>query len=129
MMIDEINDENYNIQQYPMVMTPTMIQCESADGFVYQVRFKYANKYYLLASSPIQFITNGDYVKVEADRGEDIGIVIGKTPLDGFKESRLTVGRLGIHHRDFKKVIGKATNTEISLLAIKLVEEKQAVEV
>jgi hypothetical protein len=31
--------------------------------------------------------------RVEADRGEDIGIIAAKIPLQGFKVSKLTVGR------------------------------------
>ena len=33
----------------------------------------------------------GSYVKVEADRGEDIGLVMGRVSIVGFKEVRLPV--------------------------------------
>lgn len=129
-MVDDIKNKKYDIKEIPSFISPTINQYESIDGFVYQVRFKYISKYYLLTSLPIQFITNGDYVKVEADRGEDIGIVVGKSSIDSFKENRPIVGQFDIHHyREFKRIIEKATETEISLLKFKAVEEKHAVEV
>eukprot|EP00602_Paraphysomonas_sp_CaronLab_P011672 CAMPEP_0185038256 /NCGR_PEP_ID=MMETSP1103-20130426/33688_1 /TAXON_ID=36769 /ORGANISM="Paraphysomonas bandaiensis, Strain Caron Lab Isolate" /LENGTH=480 /DNA_ID=CAMNT_0027576607 /DNA_START=162 /DNA_END=1604 /DNA_ORIENTATION=- len=109
-------------------------QRESADGFVYQVRFKHVSKYYLLASSaltgsPPLRIENGSYVKVEADRGEDVGMVIGKLYLDGFKESKLTVGRFGASNGEYKRVTRLATVEENNLLRVKATEEKKAVEI
>jgi len=126
------NDESISTSTFPSLY-PLLPRCESADGFVYQVRFKYISKYFLLATFPLheidsqpQLIKNGDYVKVEADRGEDIGLVVGKTPLDGFKESRLAVGRFGLHIGEYKRVLRAATEEEISLLSAKVEEEERA---
>jgi cell fate regulator YaaT (PSP1 superfamily) len=109
---------------------------ESVDGFVYQVQFKYASKYYLLAPSAIDagpwnhqslFIKNGDYVTVEADRGYDIGVVIAKSPLDGFKENRLAIGRS--NSGDYKHVLRIATQEELRIFILKKIEEERAAEV
>lgn len=86
------------------------------------------SKFYLLAPTAIG-VNIGDYVKVEADRGEDIGLVISTAPLEGFKESRLTIGRHGLQHGDFKRVIRAATEEEKYLLPLKLMEEEKALEV
>ena len=37
----------------------------------------------------------GDFVKVEADRGEDMGIVLSKIPIDQFEEVIPTAGYRG----------------------------------
>lgn len=107
---------------------------ESIDGFVYQVKFKYSSKYYLLGSmiidedsefSPKRLIRNGDFVLVEADRGLDIGKVVAKAPMDGFKENRLSSGTIG----DYKLILRVANDNEIYELSRKNAEEAQAVEV
>ena len=48
---------------------------------VYQVKFKRLTKSYLLASQQ-KSIQVGSYVVVQADRGEDLGMVIARSPLD-----------------------------------------------
>jgi hypothetical protein len=110
---------------------------ESADGFVYQVRFKYLSKYYLLGPGTMEedlpshslLIKNGDYVCVEADRGLDIGVVTAKTPLDGFKESRLTMGRSRIHFGEYKHVLRRANQVELHAYSKKQQDEEKAAEV
>jgi cell fate regulator YaaT (PSP1 superfamily) len=137
----ESYSERFTLDSNPQLIYPHITfysPRESADGFVYQVRFKYASKYYLLApsmtngslqKSQSQFIQNGDYVSVEADRGFDIGVVIAKTPLDGFKENRLTIGRSGVHTGDYKHVLRIATEEELRIFFLKQAEEERAVEV
>jgi hypothetical protein len=130
--------QNHN-PEYPIdsyVGYPVPRICESADGFVYQVRFKHSSRYYLLAppqesqfGTQLQSIKNGEYVKVEADRGEDIGFVVSKTPLIGFKVNKLTVGRYGQQCGDYKCVLQRATIQEVSLLALKDLDERSAVNV
>jgi hypothetical protein len=112
---------------------------ESVDGFLYQVRFKYVGKYYLLGSVamegnlPIDYslplIKNGDYVCVEADRGLDIGVVTTKVALDGFRDSRLTMGRSRVHFGEYKHILRVATQNELQDYSKKLQDEANAVEV
>lgn len=68
-------------------------------------------------------------VKVEADRGEDMGLVIAKHYLDGFKQSKLTVGRGGASGNDFRHVLRRATVDDERLLAMKADEEARAVDI
>lgn len=101
---------------------------ESADGFVYQVRFKYVSKYFLLGSEPkkeyrqmnsLPLITNGNYVCVEADRGLDIGVVIAKAPLD----------RSRVHFGEYKHILRVATQQELNAYSQKLQDEENATKV
>lgn len=69
------------------------------------------------------------WVKVEADRGEDIGIVVDKQYLEGFNDAKLTLGRNGTLKGDYKRLIAIANEEEKYLLALKVVEETKAVEV
>jgi uncharacterized protein YajQ (UPF0234 family) len=43
----------------------------------------------------IKIKIKGDFVKVEADRGEDLGIVCGKIASSDFREERPTAGYRG----------------------------------
>jgi cell fate regulator YaaT (PSP1 superfamily) len=65
-------------------------------------------------------------VKVEADRGEDMGRVTGISYLDGFKQSRLTVSSFGADSGSFKHVTRTAAVDERKLMAMKADEETRA---
>ena len=60
----------------------------SADGNVYQVRFKRASRHFLLHPGAPLNITVGDFVRVEGDRGDDLGIVQSKVPQRDFREGQ-----------------------------------------
>lgn len=83
----------------------------------------------LIISSEQSLIRNGDYVLVEADRGLDVGRVVAKTPLDGFKERRLASGRSSVPFGDYKRVIKVVNEEELIELPRKLSDEENAVEV
>jgi hypothetical protein len=60
-------------------------QSPTASGFVYQVFFKRSHKYFVLNHNSSHLtIQTGDYVKVEADRGEDLGVVGKLVPAERF---------------------------------------------
>jgi hypothetical protein len=60
-------------------------QPPTATGFVYQVFFKRSHKYFVLHHNSSHLtIQTGDYVKVEADRGEDLGVVGKLVPAERF---------------------------------------------
>lgn len=91
--------------------------------------FKHQSKYYLLAwTRELQCIGVGDWVKVEADRGVDIGIVKSKLLLNGFKERKLAVFAYGSRSGSFQCVTRPATEEEESLVRIKTDEEIHATE-
>jgi len=78
-------------------------------------------------------IIPGDFVKVEADRGEDMGIVLSKVGVTDFEEVIPTAGYRG---RGFSSGQGErkflfrlANPEERALLAIKVFDEERALEV
>ena len=48
----------------------------------YQVQFKRSHRCLILSVSAPQGIKPGDFVIVEADRGEDLGVVVSMAPRD-----------------------------------------------
>jgi len=53
------------------------------DGPYYQVQFKRCHRCFILhAAAPVNVIKPGDFVIVEGDRGEDMGIVVAMAPKD-----------------------------------------------
>jgi hypothetical protein len=104
----------------------------SIDGFIYQVQFKRAHRHFVIAPSAPRDIIPGDFVKVEADRGEDMGIVLAKIPADSFEEVIPTAGYRG---RGFSSGQGerkflyrRATADEQTALALKVADEEKALE-
>ena len=75
----------------------------------------------------------GDFVKVEADRGEDMGIVLSKIPIDQFEEVVPTAGYRGrgfsCGQGEKKYLYRLATYEERNALAIKVQDEERALEV
>jgi hypothetical protein len=67
----------------------------SADGFIYKVHFKRAPRNFVLALQAPRTLKVGDYVKVEADRGEDLGCIVAKIEVSEFKEFQPTAGYRG----------------------------------
>lgn len=58
-------------------------------GKIYQVQFKCSVRYFTLSPQVSQPVTAGDFVVVEADRGEDIGIVTEVMTMKSFVERRI----------------------------------------
>lgn len=104
------------------------------DDFIYQVQFKRCSKNFII--SPMLFNSNvtispGDYVKVEADRGEDLGIVLNKIPFSSFEEVVPTAGYRGRgfscgNTSEKKFVLRLATSEEKLSLQIKVSDEEIA---
>ena len=115
----------------------------SGPKMVYQVKFKRSQRNFVLGQRVKREIKIGCYVKVEADRGEDLGIVMGITPVEKFVAS--TRSRSGTEDSsgsgelsttssqaaaaaasisDLKRIMRSATNDEISLLEVKREEEE-----
>jgi hypothetical protein len=125
------------------------IGMESADGYIYQVfdfrilcvlnltgwqvQFKRAHRNFLLGPSAPRDVTVGDYVKVEADRGEDLGVVIGKVTASAFNEEKHTAGFKGrgfsYHQSEAKRIIRLANDDEKGHLSSKALEEEKVLAV
>lgn len=106
---------------------------ESADNKVYQVRFKRASRNFSLHQLAPRDINVGDFVRVEADRGEDLGVVQTITPLEHFIEETPTAGYRG---RGFSSGVGErkwlyrlATTTERLQIRDKVEDEQVALQV
>lgn len=80
---------------------------------IYEVRFKCTKGDYLLASDSLQ-VNPGDFIKVEADRGYDIGVVFRQKNMN----STIEIPR--------KRIIGHIGPNEMSILPHKIAEETQA---
>lgn len=97
------------------------------------MQFKRAHKNFVLSPSAPTTIIPGDFVKVEADRGEDMGIVLSKTLARDFEEVMPTAGYRG---RGFSSGQGErkflyrlATVEERAALVKKVEDEEQALQV
>lgn len=115
------------------VRTPNRRLEDPIDGYIYQVQFKRAHKNFILSPSAPLNIIPGDFVKVEADRGEDMGVVLSKIHQKDFEEVVPTAGYRG---RGFSSGQGEkkylyrlATQEEKKSLKIKVEDEEQALEV
>ena len=111
---------------------------------VYNVKFKRTQRSFVLGPRINRDLKIGTYVKVEADRGEDLGIVVGKLPSEKYNVSsrpsfRGGIGEMGIipppaglgaaGAADLKRIIRLATHDEVSLLAMKREEEEELLKV
>lgn len=115
-------------------MTLAVMAMQSADGLVYLVHFKHSHRNFILAPSAPKNIQLGEFVIVEADRGEDIGIVVEIVPAYTFVDDKHTAGHRGKgfatdQHGEIRKVLRIASPDERELLPAKAAEEAAIVEV
>jgi len=105
---------------------------------VYSVKFKRTQRNFVLGPRISRDLKVGTYVKVEADRGEDLGIVVGKVPADKFNFASRTQytagmgppgGMGGTSAADLKRIIRLATHDEVSLLGVKREEEEELLKI
>jgi hypothetical protein len=109
---------------------PFSIAMESADGYIYQVQFKRTYRWLVLGpSAPRNTIGAGDFVKVEADRGEDLGIVCDRIAAADFHDERPTAGyrgRGGVGQAENKRILRLASVEDKAQLPFKHMEEERA---
>jgi PSP1 C-terminal conserved region len=110
----------------------------SAPKVVYAVKFKRSQRNFVLGPRISRDLKIGTYVKVEADRGEDLGIVVGKLPPEKFNNSfssrsSFTAGMgpppIGSSLADLKRIMRLATHDEVSLLGLKREEEEELLKI
>lgn len=106
------------------------------DGFVYKVQFKKTHRNFLRSAGIDRPIRNGDFVVVEADRGEDLGVVCEVQSMPAFfreggslfaKDAK--VSAWGDRRSGVKHILRHALPQEYSLLPVKYAEEMSIVEV
>lgn len=102
---------------------------------VYNVKFKRTQRTFEIGPRLNRDLKVGTYVKVEADRGEDLGIVVGKVRNTAVRSASLgggmadMAGAPGAPVTDSKKIIRLATHDEVSLLQLKREEEDELLKV
>jgi len=107
---------------------------------VYNIKFKRSQRNFVAGPRINRDLDIGCYVKVEADRGEDLGIVVGKMSSEKFNASAgrasfrppssnpSELGPSGSNPSsaaDLKRVIRLATHDEVNLLSVKREEEDE----
>ena len=97
------------------------------------MHFKRAHRNFLLSPSAPRNILPGDFVKVEADRGEDLGIVVSKSLVEDFVEFVPTAGYRGRGYSaglgEKKYILRFATGEERMLLRNKVEDEERTLQV
>ena len=97
---------------------------------VYHVKFKRNQNSYILGPRIATDLEVGTYVKVEADRGEDLGIVVGKIPFEKYKPPARRASLGGPPTGTvLRKVIRLARRDEVDLLTMKRQEESELLEI
>lgn len=100
---------------------------------VYSVKFKRTQRSFVIGPRLNRDLKIGTYVKVEADRGEDLGIVVGKVSPEkrsyrGGDMSIMPPATAG-NASDLKRIIRLATHDEVSLLSLKREEEDELLKI
>lgn len=97
---------------------------------VYSVKFKRTQRSFVIGPRLNRDLKIGTYVKVEADRGEDLGIVVGKVAPEkqGRSDFRGAMSAPG-GTADLKRIIRLATHDEVSLLSMKRDEEEELLKI
>ena len=97
---------------------------------VYTVKFKRSQKNFFLSEHINSEIKIGSYVRVEADRGEDLGIVLSRIPIEKFNPgARLTSMNMGIPDLQLKCITGLASEEDIAQYALKEEEEAELLKI
>jgi len=107
---------------------------------VYNIKFKRTQRVFVLGPRLNRDLKIGTYVKVEADRGEDLGIVVGKVPAEKYLANRPghrtelgpSIGgpsSSGGGGTDLKRIARLATHNEVSLLVKKREEEDELLKI
>jgi len=118
----------------------------SSPRVVYNVKFKRTQRSFIPGPRAPRDIKIGCYVKVEADRGEDLGFVSSRMPAEKFNASGRSNFRAGANvvegvdspsgasavsgsAADLKRVVRLATREEVALLAAKREEEDELLKI
>jgi len=118
---------------------------KSGPKMVYNVKFKRIQRSFVLGQRVTREIKIGCYVKVEADRGEDLGIVLSVNSIDKYLAANRPKSEASAEQEqhggdssghthsagvgDLKRILRVATHDEISLLELKREEEEELLKV
>ena len=112
---------------------------KSGQKMIYTVKFKRSQRAFKLGERVTREVKIGCYVKVEADRGEDLGIVIGIVPVEkylapnrsksGSGDEEFPISTQITNIGDMRRIMRAATNDEINLLEVKKEEEDELLKI
>jgi hypothetical protein len=124
------HSHSMSLDAIPAPFTSPMLPPAPAPKVVFVVKFKRSQRNFVLGPRITRDLKVGTYVKVEADRGEDLGIVVGKLPFDKFRSSFTAGSGLGTSSaNDLKRIVRLATHDEVSLLGMKREEEEELLQI
>lgn len=140
-------DQQYHTRDVGYTSQDRMINVQQGQGYqsyghyhhnmqmpprnVYTVKFKRSQKNFFLSDHIKGDIKIGSHVKVEADRGEDLGIVLSRVPIEHFNPgARLqSPHNMGIPDLQLKRITRLASDQEFSLLILKEEEEAELLKI
>ena len=107
---------------------------------VYHVQFKRSHRYFVLGPRAPRDIEVGTFVKVEADRGEDLGKIVDLLSAEHFNANSRNLPTAGAGYgdgqgpggtcaSDLKRITRRATKEEVDLLPLKNEEEMELVKI
>eukprot|EP01039_Chlorochromonas_danica_P007436 gene7436-8223_t len=100
-----------------------------SNGRIYQVQFKGTIRFYILGCQASPTTAVGEFVVVEADRGEDVGIVTEILPMKTFIERRYMM-KTAVDDEDstIGRIVRSATSTERQQLVEKYHDEQNVMQ-
>jgi hypothetical protein len=98
------------------------------NGMIYQVQFKCAIRNYILGAQAHPSVMIGDFVVVEADRGEDIGVVVEIIPMKTFVERRIYMKNNVEDENVIGRILRLASVAERQFLSEKFHDEDDVVQ-
>lgn len=108
-------------------------QQQNIVGLIYQVHFKRSSKYYMLHPAVAQLpVERGNYVKVEADRGEDLGVVGDIIPADRFWAVKYasSISKMALPPKSvLKNILRLAYPKEVKELMVKTTDENTVTQI
>lgn len=103
---------------------------------IYTVKFKRSQRNFILSPHIQGDIKIGTHVKVEADRGQDLGVVLSRVPIEKFnlgaRGARYGCNDIPMSNTgmpEMKRIVNVATSEEITLLQIKNEEEDELLKI
>lgn len=108
----------------------------STSRVIYTVKFKRSQRNFILSPHIQGDIKIGTHVKVEADRGQDLGVVLSRVPIEKFNlgsrgarygNNDIPMSSTGMP--EMKRIVNVATSEEITLLQVKNEEEDELLKI
>jgi hypothetical protein len=122
------NSSPFHAQQSQYAQASQANAGAGVNGLIYQVQFKCSVRNYILGSQAHPSIMAGDFVVVEADRGEDIGVVVEILPMKTFVERRIYMKATVDDENVIGRILRLASVAERQFLPEKFHDEENIVQ-